>query len=360
MIVGEIIVRPEQEAKIRMKLRQKNMLLPDFVSEFIYVSETSKSISTCYEYMKDLLLFFEFLIKERKVLVSDTKDITTDDLNRLTERDFVDFMNYLSFYKKTYQSRTGKEIVQSYKNQPEGKNRKLATLRVFFDYLFQREHIEKDITKRVEMKVRKRVKIKNRLSDKEVRLFFETIKQDVNVESSHAGAYHNKTKYRDYVIAILFAYCGIRVSELAQLNVDDVFKEEHALIVTRKGGNEQGIPIPDEIYELVVDYVEIRKKVTDVQKEDENALFLSLQGKRIHPRTIRNMLDKYRKRAGLSIKITPHVFRRTFGTNHYNTFKDMYLTALILGHSSAETTRKYYADPNEDRVKKSMSGFNYN
>lgn len=353
-------MRPEQEREIRLKLKKRYEQLPDFTNEFLYISETSKSVSTCFEYAKDLQLFYEFLIGEEKVKVKETKDITPKDLNKLSERDFVDFLNHLTQYEKTYLTSAGKEVVQVYTNSSEGKNRKLATLRVFFDFLFTRKYIDRDVSKRVEMKITKRARIKNRLTDEEVVKFFKTIEEDINVESSHASAYHQKTKFRDYVISVLFAYLGIRVSELAQLNVDDVFIEEQALIIMRKGGNEQAIPIPDAIFQFVLDYLDERATITPYSKEHEKALFLSLQGKRIHPRTIRNMLEKYRQRSGLSIKITPHVFRRTFGTNHYNTFKDMYLTALILGHSSAETTRKYYADPNEERVKSSMAGFDYN
>lgn len=353
-------MRPEQEREIRLRLKKRYQHFPDVVNEFLYISETARSVSTVYEYAKDIQLFLDFLIEEGKVQVERSIDVTKADLGRLVERDFVDFLNYLTQYDRTYVTTKGKVISQRYTNSSEGKNRKLATLRVFFDYLFINRHVDRDVTKRIEMKITKRAKIKNRLTDDEVVRFFNTIKEDVNIESAHAKAYHEKTRFRDYVIAMLFAYLGIRVSELAQLDVDDIFKEEQALIIVRKGGNEQAIPIPDAIFEYVLEYLEVREQATNVMKDHEKALFLSMQGRRINPRTIRNMLEKYRQRSGLSIKITPHVFRRTFGTNHYNTFKDMYLTALILGHSSAETTRKYYADPNEERVKSSMAIFDYN
>lgn len=352
-------MRIEQEMAIRKKIRRKEVDLPEFVADFIYVSDTSKSISTCFEYLKDITLFFEFLVIERKVSASSTKDITVKDLNRLDERHFVDFMNYLTQYEKTFTTPTGKVVTQTYSNRSEGKNRKLATLRVFFDYLFQKEMVDKNVTQRIDMKVNKRAKIKNRLTDAEIERFFHTILEDVNIESDHAGAYNKKTKFRDYVITVILAYCGVRVSEITQMNTDDIFIEEQSLIVLRKGGNEQAIPVPDAIWNIVEEYAEERANATNIQKGHEKALFLSLQNRRIHQRTIRNMLEKYRERCGLSIKITPHVFRRTFGTNHYNAFHDMYLTALVLGHSSAETTRKFYADPNEERVRKSMASFQY-
>lgn len=107
------------------------------------------------------------------------------------------------------------------------------------------------------------------------------------------------------------------------------------------------------------DKLDKSKRQENLSKGHENPLFLSLQKKRIDARTVRQMLEKYRKRSKIDTKITPHVFRRTFGTNHYNTYEDMYLTAQVLGHSSAETTRKFYADPNQARVDLSMQKFDY-
>ncbi|MFE8095279.1 tyrosine-type recombinase/integrase, partial [Bacillus toyonensis] len=123
--------------------------------------------------------------------------------------------------------------------------------------------------------------------------------------------------------------------------------------------DEQAIPMPGRILDDLTAYLVERKKLTDVKKEDAKALFVSLHKKRMNERTVRLMLEKYRVRSGLDIKITPHVFRRTFGTNHYNTYQDMYLTAQVLGHGSAETTRRFYADPSQERVSESMKQFDY-
>lgn len=349
----------QTEMKLRKKIKRKQNELPDYIGDFIYISETSKSLSTCLEYLKDLTLFYEYLIDSRRFKKDSMKDISFSDLNQLTERDFIDFLNHLTHYQKTYISEAGNTVTQDYYNRSEGKNRKIATLRVFFNYLFQREEIEKDETQKIVLRTTKKAKIKNRLNNEEIERFFHTILEDLNIESEHAKVFSKKLKYRDYVIVLILAYCGIRVSELSQLDIGDIYKEEKSLVVTRKGGNEQSIPIPNAIFDIVLDYVDKREKMNNVKKEDKEALFLSLQGNRISPKAIRQTLEKYRIRSGISIKITPHVFRRTFGTNHYNEYHDMYLTALVLGHSSAETTRKFYADPNEERVKLSMQNFKY-
>lgn len=349
----------QTEMKLRKKIKLKQNELPDYIGDFIYISETSKSLATCLEYLKDLTLFYEYLIDSRRFKKDSMKAISFSDLNQLTERDFIDFLNHLTHYKKTYTSEAGKVVTQDYYNRAEGKNRKIATLRVFFNYLFQHEEIDKDVTQKIVMRTTKKAKIKSRLNDEEIERFFNTILEDLNIESEHAKVFSKKLKYRDYVIVLILAYCGIRVSELAQLDLGDIYREEKSLVVTRKGGNEQAIPIPNAIFNIVLDYVDGREKLTDVKKEDKEALFISLQGNRIAPKTIRQMLEKYRVRSGISMKITPHVFRRTFGTNHYNEYHDMYLTALVLGHSSAETTRKFYADPDEERVKRSMQNFSY-
>lgn len=85
------------------------------------------------------------------------------------------------------------------------------------------------------------------------------------------------------------------------------------------------------------------------RSEDANALFLSMQKKRITPRAVENILDKYIKIAVPLKKITPHKLRSTFGTNLYKETNDIYLVADVLGHKDVNTTRRHYAAIEQDR-----------
>lgn len=353
-------MKKDLQVKLEEQLREKLLLLPEFIYDFIEILKYSKKeLRTRFEYTKDIIVFFEFLIKSKKYLKDNIIDITVEDLEKLTARDINDYLDYLTKHSTTYYTKTGKKVTQTFTNTDIGKSRKLATLHKLFAHLYKNKTLSKDITQGIDFKATSKAKIKNRLDSEEIDIFFNTILEDVQIENDRKIKFHQKVKFRDYAIVLILAYTGIRVSELVQLDLDDISIDKKALIVNRKGGNEQRIPIPNKVIEDLSDYIRQRKELTDVDKSSKNALFISLHKKRINPRTVRVMLEKYRQRSGIEIKITPHVFRRTFGTKHYNTYKDMYLTAQVLGHSSAETTRKFYADPSEERVIQSMEIFDY-
>ncbi|MFF2532476.1 tyrosine-type recombinase/integrase [Brevibacillus sp. NPDC058079] len=352
-------MKKAMEIQIREKLREKLVLLPDFAVDYLYLLENSKEVQTRFEYAKDISLFLEFLLYSHKCTKSTIRDIEPSDIDRLVDRDLIDFFDYLTSYTKTYHSPTGKEVVQVFTNAPVGKARKLATLRKLFAHLFMKKLISKDITPNIEIKIPSKVKVKQRLTPEEIQNLFTTIVEDVAIEGQRLLKFHEKVKFRDYIMTLLLAYTGIRISELVQLDIPDIQLQKQTIVVTRKGGDEQEITMPERIIEDIKSFINHRKNLTDVHKRDQNALFISLHKKRIDPKTVRALLEKYRSRSEISTRITPHIFRRTFGTNHYNTYEDMYLTAQVLGHASAETTRKFYADPSEERVNRSMKQFDY-
>ncbi|MFF0828701.1 tyrosine-type recombinase/integrase [Brevibacillus sp. NPDC003359] len=346
------------EIAIEEKLRQKLLRLPEFVMDFFRSIEDTKQLQTRFEYAKDLLMFFEFLLSSNKCDRDDAIALQPIDLDKLEENDFRDFFDHLKSYTLTYATKN-KVVSRIVTNENGSRSRKLATLRQFFSYLFKKKLISRDVTPNIEISVKKKATINDRLTPDEMTRFFQTIMDDIEVKGDHQMAYHEKLRMRDYIMSLLLAYTGIRVSELIQLDVSDIYLQKEQIKVIRKGGKEELITLPSRIVEDISDYIEDRKRQENLSKGHENALFLSLQKKRIDARTVRQMLEKYRKRSKIDTKITPHVFRRTFGTNHYNTYEDMYLTAQVLGHTSAETTRKFYADPDQARVDWSMQKFDY-
>ena len=119
--------------------------------------------------------------------------------------------------------------------------------------------------------------------------------------------------------------------------------------MTRKGGNQVILYMPEEIIEPISNYYDIRIHDESID-ENEHALFISLQKKRMSIRSIENMVKKYAQVAApLKKRISPHKLRSTFGTNLYNETGDIYLVADVLGHSDINTTRKHYAAMNENR-----------
>lgn len=121
--------------------------------------------------------------------------------------------------------------------------------------------------------------------------------------------------------------------------------------IIRKGGKEAFVYFSDEACEALIKYLEERKKLVP-ESGHENALFLSSQLKRISVRSVENIVKKYSLTSVPLKHITPHKLRSTFGTELYRATDDIYLVADVLGHSDVNTTRKHYADMDEDRKRR--------
>ena len=145
----------------------------------------------------------------------------------------------------------------------------------------------------------------------------------------------------------LFLGTGIRISECVGLNVSDVDLENKAFTVTRKGGKQAVLYFGDEVQEALAAYLE--ERFSDENNSDnEPALFLSLQKKRISTRAVEDLVKKYSRIVTPLKHITPHKLRSTFGTNLYRETGDIYVVAEVLGHNDVNTTKKHYADSSDE------------
>ncbi|RKJ33630.1 integrase, partial [bacterium 1XD42-8] len=104
----------------------------------------------------------------------------------------------------------------------------------------------------------------------------------------------------------------------------------------------------DEVEKALLDYLKEREKIIPVTG-NEDALFLSLQKKRMSVRSVENLVKKYSKLVTPLKKITPHKLRSTYGTSLYRETGDIYLVADVLGHKDVNTTKKHYAALDDER-----------
>ena len=118
--------------------------------------------------------------------------------------------------------------------------------------------------------------------------------------------------------------------------------DANGIRILRKGGKESVIYFGDEVETALLDYLEEREQAVTLEGH-ENALFLSLQNRRITVRSVENLVKKYASRVTTLKKITPHKLRSTYGTALYQETDDIYLVADVLGHNDVNTTRKHYA-----------------
>ena len=160
--------------------------------------------------------------------------------------------------------------------------------------------------------------------------------------------YHKQTRVRDLALLSLLLGTGIRVSECVGLNLDDIDLEACGARVYRKGGKEAIVYFSDEVRDTLEAYIQKRKE-TEALPGHEEALFLSLQKKRLSVRSVENLVKKYSRLITPLKKITPHKLRSTYGTNLYKETGDIYLVASVLGHSDVNTTRKHYAAQEDER-----------
>ena len=313
--------------------------LPAVCSDFMLAIENTTQPLTRYAYANDLKLFFNYLTSECSAFGSiEISAITPADLGRVTTRDLHMYMEYLGLYVKN-----DVEIT----NEALGKMRKLASLRSFYKYMFKNGLIESDVTQLIDMPKRHEKPIL-RMEIDEVARMLDYVESGETM-NERQKKYNAHTRARDLAILTLFLDTGIRVSELVGINIGDIDFSINGFMVTRKGGNQAILYFSDEVEKVLKDYLAIRQEITAVSG-DEDALFLSLQNKRISVRAVQVMVKKYATQAApLKKRLSPHKLRSTFGTNLYHETGDIYLVADVLGHSDVNTTRRHYAAMSDDR-----------
>lgn len=338
--MAEKIVRYHDKKAVddTLKLREIINTLPSFCRDFFIGIKDSTGIRTRLAYSYDLRMFFEYLHDNNSEL--NNKEIThftVDILEKITPQDIAEYLDYVSCYSKE------NDIIT---NDERGKQRKLATIRSMYNYFFQTEIIEKNPASLVKMpKLHKKEII--RLDPAEVATLLDNVENGENMSKQQLH-YHEKTKVRDLALLTLLLGTGIRVSECVGLDLDNVDFRNNGLLIRRKGGYEDIVYFGDEVEAALIEYIEQRKHIIP-ETGHENALFLSLQNKRLTVRSVEKLVKKYAQTVTSLKKITPHKLRSTFGTNLYQETGDIYLVAEVLGHKDVNTTKKHYAAQNMER-----------
>ena len=337
--------REDTDAKRILQIRDILRGLPSACGDFIRSIAVTTSTLTRLAYAIDLRTFFHFLYIER-VAFSDRKPAlwTDQDLEKLTRNDLTAYTEYLTYYFRTDDDSVPNK---AYVNHELSIKRKLCSIRSFYDYLFKNQRISSNVTELVPLpKIHEKPII--RLSKEELVRILNTAQSGEQLSKGQLK-FQKLTAKRDFALLSLFLGTGIRVSECVGMNLSDVDFENNAFIVTRKGGNQVVLYFSPEVADALAEYMEERKQ-TEALPGHEDALFLSLQRKRITQRAVQNLVKKYAAVAApLKTKISPHKLRSTYATNLYNETGDIYLVADVLGHSSVDTTRKHYADMTDAR-----------
>ena len=322
----------EQDKLNISKTREVLETLPRFCRQYIRGIEENTSSRTRLAYVYDIRTFFEFLHERNSVLSKvDIKDYKLDILDNITREDIEEYLEYVTLYDKD-----GKEL----SNEEFGKARKISSIRSLYNYFYKAELIETNPPALVRTpKLHEHEII--RLEPDEVADMLDRVEGGEGLTKAQKK-FHEKTKTRDVALITLLLGTGIRVSECVGLDLNDVDFRNNGIRVHRKGGYDAVVYFGDEVEAALREYLEVRKEILP-QQGSENAVFLSLQNKRISVRAVENLVKKYAQTVTTLKHITPHKLRSTYGTALYRESGDIYLVADVLGHKDVNTTRKHYA-----------------
>jgi integrase/recombinase XerC len=151
----------------------------------------------------------------------------------------------------------------------------------------------------------------------------------------------NPAGLRDALILELLYVTGLRVSELVGLNLIDIDFNGKRLRVMGKGKKERVIPLSDYHTGLISEYLKVRSGTCRNKEIVGGELLINKYGKRLTDRSVRRILEKYLKMAGLPSTYSPHSLRHTFATHLLESGADLRSIQELLGHSSIATTEKY-------------------
>ena len=301
--------------------------LPLLVREFASYKAVMQNASerTISEYLLDLRTFFRFLLARDLKISTDSEEFNQIDISNIdleyikniTTEDIYEFLLYADGVRG---------------NMAAAKSRKLSSIKGFFKYLhIKRMMISDNPAINIETPKRKQA-LPKFLSIEESLMLLDAVKNDKD----------SKSRVRDYAIITLFLNCGMRVSELVGIDVNDVDRELRSLTVTGKGNKERIVYLNTACKAALSDYMTERFSEIN-QKLPTHALFLSNRGQRISVKTVQWLVYKYLDIAGLGSKhYSVHKLRHTAATLMYQSGNvDVRVLKDILGHEQLNTTQIY-------------------
>ncbi len=307
---------------------------PSFVNPFLDYSITilNKSPNSVKEYNYDINNFLKYMMVHLKITKEtdyekiDVSSFSVEDLKKITLEDIHSYISHLAIDNRS---------------KATTRARKISTLRIFFKYLATKEKIL-DVNPAQDLETPKLEKRMPKYLSLEQSQKLLKVSDDEN----------NRNYKRDFAITTLFLNCGLRLSELVGININDIDFDENKMTVIGKGNKERVIYLNKSCINAIKDYLSSRPSPSLIKrdsKSSDKALFLSEQKRRISNRTVQLIITKELKLAGLGSKnLSVHKLRHTAATLMYQ-YGNVDIRALqeLLGHQSISTTEIYTHVSNE-------------
>lgn len=278
-------------------------MMERFLKEYLTILRLEKNLSdnSVSSYESDLKRFSEFLSQEK---ISDLDNVTPVCISKFFEKLRKDGL-------KTTSS-----------------GRYSSSLKGFFTYLLKNEYIHKNPTENLpSVRIIRDLPIVLSLSEIE-----NILAQPVTTES---------IGLRDRAMLELFYSSGLRVSELLNLKMNDLYFSDDVIRVFGKGSKERIVPIGSSAIKWITEYLKFTRPIFLKRMESSNVIFLGKSGKPLSRMAIWKIVDKYVKLAGITKEVHPHTFRHSFATHLLEGGADLRAVQEMLGHADISTTQIY-------------------
>jgi integrase/recombinase XerC len=236
-----------------------------------------------------------------------------------------------------------RELVKEYLNYLSNKNlsrssiaRNLSAIRSYYNFLLRREII--DINYFSEIAIPKKEKhLPIFLTNEEMNEIFSVTENETNLGVRN-----------DLIIEMLYA-TGVRVGELVNIRIADIDFSNRMIKILGKGSKERIVIYGHHCEEVLNKYLKISRK--ELNKKNNDYLFLNKNGEKISERMIRNILNSLLKRTNIDTHVSPHNIRHTFATEMLNGGADLVSVKELLGHESLNTT-SIYTHVTDEQIRK--------
>ena len=226
---------------------------------------------------------------------------------------------------------------------PHTQSRIISGIKAFFRYLILENIISNDPSKLLESPKLGR-KLPDVLTIEEIEKIIESI--DLSKDEGE----RNKA-----ILETLYG-CGLRVSELINLKVSDLYFKEGIILVTGKGNKQRLVPIGKAAEKQIITYLTYSRKKINISKKDSDTLFLNRRGNGLSRQMIFFIVKSQCEVAGIRKKISPHSFRHSYATHLVQNGADLRVVQELLGHVSITTT-EIYTHLNREDLRKSILEF---
>ena len=276
---------------------------------------------------KSYIKSYQSYLKIERGLSNNTIENYTFDVERLCE--FL-FQNQIEVSPVHISEETLQQFIYAVSKEVNARSqsRIISGLKSFFNYLIFEDYRNNNPLTLIESPKTGR-KLPDFLSLQDI----DNLIAAINLESKEGE--RNRA-----MLEILYA-CGLRVSELTELKISDLFFEEGFIKVTGKGNKERFVPIEKHTMKIINLYKNYNRNFLSIQKGHEDTLFLNRRGKKLTRAMIFTIIKELALKINLNKTISPHTFRHSFASHLLENGADLRSIQTMLGHESITTTEIY-------------------